>query len=83
VHVWLEVVWSEFSGSSWFFAGGKYTPGAKARFVASRERPKAEALDYLEAKAATTAKNNVNSSGKDNGKSNGNDKSRSSAFGEG
>jgi hypothetical protein len=38
------------------------TPGAEARFVASRERPKAEALGYLESKTTTRS----NGKSKDN-----------------
>jgi hypothetical protein len=34
------------------FYGGRHTPGAKAPFLGEGERPKAEALGYLEAKTS-------------------------------
>jgi hypothetical protein len=39
-----------------FREDGKHTPGAEARSVAGPERPKAEALGYLEATAGAKAK---------------------------
>ncbi|RSL15991.1 hypothetical protein EDE15_1497 [Edaphobacter aggregans] len=54
-----DVLWNV--GDKWaggltrFWAGiGRHTPGAKAPFLARGERPKAEALGYLDATATTT-----------------------------